>query len=132
MELARPTSYNHHAIHDLPLEIVTEIFFCCVPEDPLNHRKPNMTIAPMLLCQICSGGGYLSTHQFFWCAFTSFPNFFLINYLDYPSSAHHLLNSLVNSKPLAPRLESHDELYHLMVFPFVSEVTQLWILDQGL
>lgn len=41
-------------IHDLPFEILGEIFLLCLPNDPLNHRQPDTTIPPMLLCKVCS------------------------------------------------------------------------------
>jgi hypothetical protein len=41
-------------IHDFPVEILTEIFLFCVPNDPLNRQQPDTTIPPMLLCQVCS------------------------------------------------------------------------------
>ena len=50
----RSCSRNNGHIHDLPVEILTEILFFCLPEDRLNHRQPDTTIAPMLLCQVCS------------------------------------------------------------------------------
>jgi hypothetical protein len=41
-------------IHDLPVEILTKIFIFSAPNDLLNHRQPDTTIPPMLLCQVCS------------------------------------------------------------------------------
>ncbi|KAF8166690.1 hypothetical protein BJ912DRAFT_235077 [Pholiota molesta] len=38
----------------VPHDILTEIFVHCLPEHRLKHRQPDTTIAPMLLCHICS------------------------------------------------------------------------------
>jgi hypothetical protein len=38
----------------VPYDIITEIFVHCLPQHRLKHRQPNTTIAPILLCHICS------------------------------------------------------------------------------
>ncbi|KAF8185985.1 hypothetical protein BJ912DRAFT_972526 [Pholiota molesta] len=38
----------------VPSDVLQEIFVHCLPQHPLNERQPNTTIAPMLLCQVCS------------------------------------------------------------------------------
>jgi len=54
MESQSNTPNNLHVNNRVPIEILTEIFLFCIPDDPLNHRQPDTTIAPMLLCQVCS------------------------------------------------------------------------------
>ncbi|KAF8166685.1 hypothetical protein BJ912DRAFT_235012 [Pholiota molesta] len=38
----------------VPYDILTEIFVHCLPEHRLKHCQPDTTIAPILLCHICS------------------------------------------------------------------------------
>ncbi|KDR76657.1 hypothetical protein GALMADRAFT_1328554 [Galerina marginata CBS 339.88] len=41
-------------IQDLPLDILQEIFTCCLPPDSMTHRQPDTKVAPMILCHICA------------------------------------------------------------------------------
>jgi hypothetical protein len=41
-------------ISNVPYEILQEIFTHCLPQYPLHHLQPDTTIAPILLCHICS------------------------------------------------------------------------------
>ncbi|CAA7271161.1 unnamed protein product [Cyclocybe aegerita] len=41
-------------IHNLPTEILGEIFLRCLPERPREESQPNTKIAPILLCHVCS------------------------------------------------------------------------------
>lgn len=38
----------------IPIDIFVEIFLHCIPPDPLKFRQPDVTIAPILLCHVCS------------------------------------------------------------------------------
>jgi hypothetical protein len=38
----------------LPYDILEEIFLQCLPQFPLDEIQPNVKIAPMLLCHLCS------------------------------------------------------------------------------
>ncbi|KAF8189036.1 hypothetical protein BJ912DRAFT_385412 [Pholiota molesta] len=55
---AMPLSRSKHScrspISGVPCDVLREIFIHCLPRHPLEIRQPNTTIAPMLLCQICS------------------------------------------------------------------------------
>ncbi|KDR69365.1 hypothetical protein GALMADRAFT_160408 [Galerina marginata CBS 339.88] len=44
----RPFTYG------LPPEVLGEIFFRSLPAHPMVHRQPDVTVAPMLLCHVCS------------------------------------------------------------------------------
>jgi hypothetical protein len=39
---------------DFPVEIIHLIFVYSLPDDPLDHKQPDIRIAPMLLCRVCS------------------------------------------------------------------------------
>ena len=39
---------------DFPVEIIRIIFVYSLPDDPLDHKQPDIRIAPMLLCRVCS------------------------------------------------------------------------------
>ncbi|KAF9480827.1 hypothetical protein BDN70DRAFT_877151 [Pholiota conissans] len=41
-------------VNSLPFEILATIFAECLPPYPLTQIQPNVTIAPMLLCHVCS------------------------------------------------------------------------------
>ncbi|KAF8180596.1 hypothetical protein BJ912DRAFT_829401, partial [Pholiota molesta] len=41
-------------IGTVPYDVLLEIFGHCLPQDRFNIRQPNTTIAPILLCHICS------------------------------------------------------------------------------
>ncbi|KAF8177683.1 hypothetical protein BJ912DRAFT_810716, partial [Pholiota molesta] len=41
-------------IKQIPYDVLVEIFVHCLPKYPLRNRQPNTTVAPMLLCQVCS------------------------------------------------------------------------------
>ncbi|PPQ82288.1 hypothetical protein CVT25_008438 [Psilocybe cyanescens] len=45
---------------DMPRDVLIEIFLECLPIDPLKHQQPDTTVAPMLLCQICSYWRYVA------------------------------------------------------------------------
>lgn len=38
----------------IPTDLMREIFFHCLPWDPLKYEQPDVSIAPMLLCHVCS------------------------------------------------------------------------------
>ncbi|CAA7271164.1 unnamed protein product [Cyclocybe aegerita] len=42
------------SIHNLPTEILGEMFLRCLPESPRDESQPNTKIAPILLCHVCS------------------------------------------------------------------------------
>jgi hypothetical protein len=39
---------------DLPVEIIHLLFVYSLPDNPLDHKQPDLRIAPMLLCRVCS------------------------------------------------------------------------------
>ncbi|KAF8188993.1 hypothetical protein BJ912DRAFT_903793 [Pholiota molesta] len=53
---SRSRDSTRSPITEIPYDVIREIFFHCLPRRPLDIREaqPNTTIAPMLLCQICS------------------------------------------------------------------------------
>jgi len=42
------------AFQDFPAEIIEEVFDYCLPDNTLDQKQPNVRIAPMLLCHVCS------------------------------------------------------------------------------
>ncbi|KAF9480403.1 hypothetical protein BDN70DRAFT_992745 [Pholiota conissans] len=60
-----PTHNRPHlgrAVSDLPYDVLREIFLHCLPQYPLNVdvRQPNMQVAPMLLCHVCSSWRFVA------------------------------------------------------------------------
>ena len=47
-------SYSRVTLQDFPVEIIHLIFVYSLPDDPLDHKQPDIRIAPMLLCRVCS------------------------------------------------------------------------------
>jgi hypothetical protein len=58
MPSSRPRDSTRSPITKVPYDVLREILSHCLPRRPLEtqpaHWQPNTTIAPMLLCQICS------------------------------------------------------------------------------
>jgi hypothetical protein len=42
------------SISMVPYDVLREIFIHCLPRYPLKEQQPNLTIAPLLFCRICS------------------------------------------------------------------------------
>ncbi|KAF8171112.1 hypothetical protein BJ912DRAFT_860747, partial [Pholiota molesta] len=49
-----PKSTFESPVNKLPYDLLREIFLRCLSENPLYDAQPDTTIAPMLLCHVCS------------------------------------------------------------------------------
>ncbi|KDR84689.1 hypothetical protein GALMADRAFT_151471 [Galerina marginata CBS 339.88] len=50
-------------IQDIPTECLSKVFVYTLPADALSHKQPDVTIAPMVLCQVCAYWRALSLTQ---------------------------------------------------------------------
>ncbi|KAF8188990.1 hypothetical protein BJ912DRAFT_850978, partial [Pholiota molesta] len=54
MPSSESRSSTKSPIGAVPYDVLLDIFVHCLPHDRLEIRQPNMSIAPILLCHICS------------------------------------------------------------------------------
>ncbi|KDR84688.1 hypothetical protein GALMADRAFT_275572 [Galerina marginata CBS 339.88] len=48
------TGLRRLTLQDIPTECLSRVFIHTLPVDSLSHMQPDVTIAPMVLCQVCA------------------------------------------------------------------------------